>query len=49
LETFLRVNHMNILSMLTHKRNLWEKIFGEKSVTKEMAFRSKIPILAFHS
>jgi nucleotide-binding universal stress UspA family protein len=49
LETFLRVNHMNILSMLTHKRNLWEKIFGEKNVTKEMAFRSKIPILAFHS
>jgi nucleotide-binding universal stress UspA family protein len=49
LETFLRVNHINILSMLTHKRNLWERLFGEKSVTKEMAFRSKTPILAFHS
>jgi nucleotide-binding universal stress UspA family protein len=49
LETFLRVNHMNILSMLTHKRSVWDRMFGEKSMTREMAMRSRVPILAFHS
>jgi nucleotide-binding universal stress UspA family protein len=49
LETFLRVNHMHILSMLTHKRTVWGRMFGEKSMTREMAMRSKVPILAFHS
>jgi nucleotide-binding universal stress UspA family protein len=49
LETFLRVNHMHILSMLTHKRTVWNRVFGEKSMTREMAMRSKVPILAFHS
>jgi hypothetical protein len=49
LDTFLRINQINILSMLTHKRNLWDRIFGEKSMTKEMAFRTKLPLLAFHT
>lgn len=49
LETFMRVNHVNILSMLTHKRNLWDRMFGDKSMTREMAMRSRIPLLAFHS
>jgi len=49
LDTFLRVNHVNILSMLTHKRSLWDRMFGEKSMTRGMAMRSKIPLLAFHS
>lgn len=48
LDTFMRVNHMHILSMLTHKRTVWDRIFGEKSMTREMAMRSKSPILAFH-
>lgn len=49
LETFLRINQISILSMLTHKRNLWNRIFGEKSITKSMAFRTKLPLLAFHT
>lgn len=49
LETFLRINQINVLSMLTHKRNLWDRIFGEKSMTKEMVFRTKLPLLAFHT
>jgi nucleotide-binding universal stress UspA family protein len=49
LETFLRVNHMHILSMLTHKRTVWDRMFGEKSMTREMVMRSMVPILAFHS
>lgn len=49
LETFMRINHINILSMLTHKRSMWERMFGEKSMTREMAMRSFAPLLAFHS
>lgn len=49
LETFLRINKVDILSMLTHKRSLWDRLFGEKSMTREMAMRSNIPLLAFHS
>ncbi len=49
LETFVRINHIDILSMLTHKRNLWNRMFGEKSITREMTLRSKTPLLAFHS
>jgi nucleotide-binding universal stress UspA family protein len=49
LETFIRTNHINILSMLTHKKNLWNRMFGEKSMTREMSMRSSIPLLAFHS
>jgi len=49
LETFMRVNHMHMLSMLTHKRTAWDRMFGEKSMTREMAMRIKVPILAFHN
>jgi hypothetical protein len=49
LETFIRVNHMHMLSMLTHKRTVWDRMFGEKSMTREMAMRIKVPILAFHN
>ena len=49
LDAFMRVNHMHILSMLTHKRTVWDRIFGEKRMTREMAMRSKSPILAFHN
>jgi nucleotide-binding universal stress UspA family protein len=48
LETFLRINNINILSMLTHKRGFWEKMFSNKSVTESMAMRARTPLLAFH-
>ncbi len=49
LETFLRINGINILSMLTHKRGFWEKLFGNSaSVTRSMAMRTPTPLLAFH-
>ncbi|MCP4441441.1 MAG: universal stress protein [Aureispira sp.] len=48
LETFLRVNNISILSMLTHKRTLWESLFGVASATRTMALETKIPLLAFH-
>ena len=48
LETFLRINHIDVLAMLTHKRGFWEKLLGNRSVTRQMALRSKAPLLAFH-
>ena len=48
LETFLRINKIDILSMLTHKRSLWEKITNNKSITQSMAMRARTPLLAFH-
>lgn len=48
LEIFCRVNEIDILAMLTHNRSTWNKLFGEHSVTKSMAMRNKLPLLAFH-
>ena len=48
LETFCRINNIDILAMLTHNKTLWEKVFGSKSMTRTMAMRSNLPLLAFH-
>lgn len=48
LDTFCRVNNVSILAMLTHKKSLWEKVFGAKSMTKNMTMQTKLPLLAFH-
>lgn len=49
LEIFCNVNQIDILAMLTHNRSTWNKLFGEHSVTKSMAMRNKLPLLAFHN
>jgi len=48
LEIFCRVSQIDMLAMLTHNRSAWDKVFGEHSVTKSMAMRNKLPVLAFH-
>jgi len=48
LETFCRVNQISILAMLTHKKNIWKKVFGAKSMTKNMTMQTDLPLLAFH-
>ncbi|BDS11705.1 universal stress protein [Aureispira anguillae] len=48
LETFCRVNKIDILAMLTHKKTLWDKIFTGGSVTKKMTMQTNLPLLAFH-
>lgn len=40
-------NGTNLLVMSTHHRNLFDKIFG-KSITKQMAYHIKIPLMALH-
>lgn len=48
LETFCRINKIDILAMLTHKKTLWDKLFMGTSVTKRMTMRTNLPLLAFH-
>lgn len=48
LATFCRINNIDLLAMLTHRKNLWEKLFGGGSMTKAMVQRTKLPLLAFH-
>jgi len=48
LETFCRVNDIDVLAMLTHDKTFWDKLFGNKSMTKSMTMRTKLPLLAFH-
>lgn len=48
LEIFCRINNIDVLAMLTHERSTWSQLFGEKSVTKAMTLRTKLPLLAFH-
>lgn len=44
---FLDGHHTDLLALLNHKRSFFEGIF-KTSLTKKLAFHSKIPILAFH-
>lgn len=48
LEIFCNLKKIDILAMLTKDRTTWAKMFGEKSVTKSMALRNILPLLAFH-
>lgn len=46
LETFIRINHIAVLGMLTHKKRSWERLFGI-SQTRSVAMETKVPLLAF--
>ena len=43
---YITVSRADMLAMFTHKPNFYERVF-DKSVTRNMAFNSDIPLLAF--
>ncbi|RAW00742.1 universal stress protein [Pseudochryseolinea flava] len=43
---YIRINKADLLVMFTHKPNFYERLF-DKSITRRMAFHSKVPLLAF--
>jgi nucleotide-binding universal stress UspA family protein len=47
-EKYDTTNGVDIIAMITYRRNLCESIL-QKSTTRNMAFHSKIPILAIPS
>lgn len=46
IESFVKTLHADLVIMFTHKRNFYEKLFN-RSMTKQMAFQTNIPLLAF--
>lgn len=44
---FVENQHAGLLVMRTHKRNFFESLF-HRSLTKKMAYHSKIPLLVYH-
>jgi nucleotide-binding universal stress UspA family protein len=48
IEAFVDSFKADLVIMFTHKQNFYEKLF-KRSMTKEMAFQSKVPLLAFRA
>ncbi len=48
LTKYIDDNKVDMVAMLTRKRNLLERIF-HKSMTRKMAYHTHIPLLAFHN
>jgi nucleotide-binding universal stress UspA family protein len=46
IESFVQKLRADLVIMFTHKRNFYEKLFN-RSMTKQMAFQSNVPLLAF--
>ena len=47
LEEYIIHESPDLFAMLTHFRSLYEKLFG-KSYTQKIAYKSKVPVMAFH-
>ncbi len=48
LENFISENNISLLSLTTHKRNMFTKLFNP-SVARKMLFHSNTPLLVFHA
>jgi nucleotide-binding universal stress UspA family protein len=46
IDQYVEVSKADILAMFTHETSFYEKVF-DKSMTRNMAFHSRIPLLAF--
>ncbi len=47
LDKFVVDNAADLLAMFTHRLDFYEKLFG-KSITRQLAFHSKVPMLTFN-
>ena len=48
LETFIKENDIDIISLTTRKRNMISRLFNP-SIARKMVFHSKLPLLVFHA
>jgi nucleotide-binding universal stress UspA family protein len=46
IDSFVQQIKADLVTMFTHKKSAYDKLFN-RSVTKKMAFQSKVPLLAF--
>ncbi|RMG21254.1 MAG: universal stress protein, partial [Bacteroidetes bacterium] len=49
LQHFINTHNVDLLAMLTHRRDILSRIYGSDSMTREMAMYTDIPLLAFHT
>ncbi len=47
LNKYIEAKNIDILAMLTHRHNFFQRLFGTSEVQK-MAFHGKVPLLTFH-
>jgi nucleotide-binding universal stress UspA family protein len=47
LTKFSQVNDIDMAVMVTHKRNFFEKLF-DRSLSKQMAYKTDVPLVVFH-
>ncbi len=48
IENFVKQNNIDLIAFLTHKRNIFKRLFTSK-ITKKDLFQTNIPLLAFHT
>lgn len=46
LDNYIQVSKADVIAMFTHRLSFFEKVF-DRSMTRKMAFESKVPLLAF--
>lgn len=47
LTNYSHANNVDMIMMVTHKRSFFERLF-DRSISKQMAFRTDIPLVVFH-
>jgi nucleotide-binding universal stress UspA family protein len=48
LDTFIKDENIDIISLTTHKRNMIARLFNP-SIARKMVFHSSTPLLVFHA
>lgn len=48
IQHFINNHQVDILAMLTHERDILERLYGNQSMTREMALYTDVPLLALH-
>lgn len=48
IQHFINNHKVDILTMVTKERDILERIYGDKSITREMALYTDVPLLALH-
>lgn len=48
IEDFVKENNIDMIAFLSHKRNIFQRVFTSK-ITKKDLFQANIPLLAFHT
>jgi len=48
IENFVKENDIHLIAFLSHKRNIFQRLFTSK-ITKKDLFQANIPLLAFHT